>query len=111
MIQGKGQVGFDKSMSWDATLALSSQLTQELMEKHKNVRYMVDGQGTLGVPFKLDGKLPDVKPKPDIKKLARQIQRGMLERGLDRAFKGKGSQKQNTPKEWILKGLEQLLGK
>ena len=111
MIQGKGRVGFDKSMSWDATLVLSSQLTQELMEKHKNVRYMVDGQGTLDVPFKLDGKLPDVKPKPDIKKLARQIQQGMLERGLDRAFKRKGSQKQDTPKEWILKGLEQLLGK
>ncbi|MFQ5541580.1 MAG: AsmA-like C-terminal region-containing protein, partial [Candidatus Binatia bacterium] len=110
-IQGEGRVGFDKAMRWNAMLALSPELTQELMEKHKNVRYMVNGKGVLGVSFKLDGKLPDVKPKPDIKQLAGQIQRGMLEKGLDRAFKGKESQKKNAPKEWIIKGLEQLLGK
>jgi uncharacterized protein involved in outer membrane biogenesis len=111
MIQGKGQVGFDRVMRWNATLALSSELTKELMEKHSNVRYMVNGKGVLGVPFKLDGKLPDVKPKPDITNLARQIQRGMLEKGLDRVFKGKRSEKKNAPRDWILKGLEQLLGK
>lgn len=110
-IQGEGRVGFDKTMRWNATLALSSQLTQELIEKHRNVRYMVNGQGILGVPFKLNGTLPNVRPKPDIRRLANLIQKGMLRKGVERALRGKKSQKKNDPRDWILKGLEQLLGK
>ncbi|MCH7570437.1 MAG: hypothetical protein IH919_07715, partial [Deltaproteobacteria bacterium] len=106
-----GRVGFDKTMRWNATLALSSQLTQELIEKHRNVRYMVNGQGILGVPFKLSGTLPNVRPKPDIRRLANLIQKGMLRKGVERALRGKKSQKKNDPRDWILKGLEQLLGK
>ncbi len=110
-IQGEGRVGFDKTMRWNAILALSSKLTQELMEKHKNVRYMVNGQGILGVPFKLNGTLPNVRPKPDIRRLANLIQKGMLRKSVERALRGKKSRKKNDPREWILKGLEQLLGK
>jgi len=106
LIEAKGWVGLDSSMRWNATLALSPPLTQELMQKHKNIRYLVDSQERLGVPFRLAGKLPRVQPKPDIKRLAELIQRGLLQKGGEETTGGKKSDQ-----NWIRKGLEQLLGK
>jgi len=106
LIQAQGWVGLDSSMQWNATLALSPPLTQKLMQKHKNVRYLVDSQGRLGVPFRLAGDLPRVQPKPDIKRLAELIQRGLLQKGGKVTMGGKKSDH-----NWIRKGLEQLLGK
>jgi uncharacterized protein involved in outer membrane biogenesis len=111
LIQAQGWVGLDSSMQWNATLALSPPLTQELMQKHKNVRHLVDSQGRLGVPFRLAGKLPRVQPKPDIKLLAELIQRGLLQKGGEETIGGKKSDKNKSDHHWIRKGLEQLLGK
>ncbi|MFQ5852520.1 MAG: AsmA-like C-terminal region-containing protein, partial [Candidatus Binatia bacterium] len=111
VIQGRGWVGFDKVMRWSATLGMSSDFTQELMQRHENVRYLADDQDRLSVPFRLEGTLPQVRPKPDIKSLAGLIQRGLLRKGMERALGGKKSKKKKDPREWILKGLEQLLGK
>jgi len=106
LIQAKGWVGLESSMRWNATLALSTPLTKELMQKHKNVRYLVDSQGRLGVPFRLAGNLPRVQTKPDIKRLAELIHRGLLQKGGAETMGGKKSDH-----NWIRKGLEQLLGK
>jgi len=111
LIEAKGWVGFDSSMRWNATLALSPPLSQELMQNHKNVRYLVDSQGRLGVPFRLAGNLPRLQPKPDIKRLAELIQRGLLRRGGEGTMEGKKPDKNKTNQDWIRKGLEQLLGK
>jgi hypothetical protein len=111
LIEAKGWVGFDSSMRWNATLALSPPLSQELMQNHKNVRYLVDSQGRLGVPFRLAGNLPRVQPKPDIKRLAELIQRGLLRKGGEGTMEGEKPDKNKTNQDWIRKGLEQLLGK
>ncbi len=111
LIEAKGWIGLDSSMRWDATLALSPPLSQELMQKHKNVRYLVDSQGRLGVPFRLVGNLPRIQPKPDIKLLAEMIQRGLLQKNGKVTMGGKQSDKNRTNQDWIRKGLEQLLGK
>ena len=110
-INGKGWIGFDKTMKWKATLVMSPQFTQELMQEHKNVRHMVDQQGRLAIPFRLEGTLPHVQPKPDLKELAETIQRGMVQRGMDRASGGEKDRKKKDRREWIQKGLEQLFGK
>ena len=111
LIEAKGWIGLDSSMRWDATLALSPPLSQELMQKHKNVRYLVDSQGRLGVPFRLAGNLPRIQPKLDIKLLAEMIQRGLLQKNEKVTMGGKQSDKKRTNPDWIRKGLEQLLGK
>ncbi|MFQ5902441.1 MAG: AsmA family protein [Candidatus Binatia bacterium] len=110
-INGKGWIGFDKTMKWNATLIMSPQFTQELMKKHKNVRYMLDRQGRLAVPFRLKGTLPNVQAKPDLKGLVKAIQRGLLRRGIERALGGKKDKKKKGKRDWIQKGLEQLFGK
>jgi uncharacterized protein involved in outer membrane biogenesis len=88
-IYGEGSVGFDKSIRWNATLTMSTQFSQELMQEQKNVRYLLDRQGRLAIPFRLEGTLPRVQAKPDIPKLAEAIQRGFLKRGRERSPGGK----------------------
>lgn len=110
-IHGEGWIGFDKATEWNATLVMSPQLTQELMREHKNVRYLLDRLGRLSVPFRLEGNLPYVQPKPDLKGLAASIQRGLLQRGRERALEGAKEQKKKERLDWIQKGLEQLFGK
>ncbi len=110
LIEAKGWTGLDSSMRWDATLALSPLLSQELMQKHKNVRYLVDSRGRLGVPFRLAGNLPRVQPKPDIKLLAEIIKRGLLQKSGQVSMGGKKSDNSGTDQHWIRRGIEQLLG-
>lgn len=105
-IRGEGWIGFDKTMKWSATLIMSPLFTQDLLKEHKNVRYMVDKQGRLAVPFRLEGTLPYLQAKPDLPGLAEAIQRGM-----DRALGGEKDNKKKSRGDWLQKGLEQLFGK
>lgn len=88
-VQAKGWIGFDSSMGWNATLFLSPPFTKELMRNHKNIRFLVDKKGRLIVPFRLSGPLPKLEPKPDIKRLASLIQRGLMQ--AHRVGAGKGN--------------------
>ena len=110
-INGRGWIGFDKTMKWNATLVMSPQFTRELVKEHKNVHYMLDRQGRLAVPFRLEGTLPRVQAKPDLKGLVKAIQRGLLRRSIERALGGKKDKKKKQRRDWIQKGLEQLFGK
>src|SRR3989338_170740 len=110
-ISAEGWVGFDKTMKWNATLAMSPQFTRDLMQEHRNVRYMVDRQARLAVPFRLEGTLPYVQAKPDLQGLAETIQRGLLQRGVERALGGEKDENKKGKRDWIQKGLEQLFGK
>src|SRR5713226_428457 len=115
-ISGDGWGGFDKTIKWNATLVMSPQFSQDLMQEHKNVRYMLDRQGRLAIPFRLEGTLPHVQAKPDVEKLAEAIQRGLLTRGMERALGGEKDQgekdtKKKPTRDLIQKGLEQLFKK
>lgn len=109
-IEGKGSTGFDKTIKWKASLIMSSQFTQDLIQEHKNVRYMVDRQGRLAIPFGLEGTLPSVQPRPDLGNLAEAIQRGLLRAGMERGLGGRESKK-GGGRNQIRKGLEQLFGR
>ena len=81
-----------------------------MVRRHKNVRYLMDDEGRLTVPFQLAGKFPQVQPKPDLKRLSAIIKRGAMRKGLERLLQGKES-KEKSPQDWILKALEKLLGR
>lgn len=110
-IHGDGWLGFDKTTQWNAILVMSPQFTQELVKEHRNVRYMLDRQGRLAVPFRLEGSLPYIQAKPDLQGLVKAIQRGALQRGTDRVLGGEKDDKTKGKRDWIQKGLEQLFGK
>ena len=107
-IAGQGWIALDKTTKWDGTLVLSRHLTQELMQEHKNIRYLLDRQGRLSVPFRVEGTLPHVQAKPYVEGLAETLQRGLLRKGLERPLE---KEKKRERQDWIQKGLEQLFGK
>ncbi len=80
-ISGEGWVGFDKTTKWDANLIMSSEITEILLQEHKNVRYLLDRNGRLTIPLRIEGVLPNIQAKPNLRRLARTIQRGLLGRG------------------------------
>jgi hypothetical protein len=84
-IMADGSIGLDETMKWDATLVMSPQFTQELVQEYRNARYLTDRRGRFVVPFRVEGKLPRVQARPDLQKLAQQMQKGFATKGADRA--------------------------
>jgi len=58
-------------LDWRANLVLSQDFSRALSARHRNVRYLLDDQDVMSVPFHLKGKVPKVEVKPEIKQLAR----------------------------------------
>ena len=112
-INAAGSIGLDKSMKWKATLVMSPQFTRELVQEHKNLRYLVDRQGRLSIPFRLEGKLPKVQAMPDLQGLAESFKKDFLGKGAEPAegqAPGKDKKKRDR-RERIQKQIEQFLGK
>jgi hypothetical protein len=110
-VQGEGWLGFDKTMRWAAELVMSPQFAREIVKEHGNARYLLDRQGKLAVPFRVEGTLPQIQPKPDTQWLAEQIQRGLAHKGPERAPAAETEQRRKEREDWIQKGLEKLFGK
>lgn len=128
--QGKGWFAFDGTIDFRALLLLSPQLSQDIIRRAKETKNLADDQGRIRIPFDLSGRLPRAKPKPDIGYIARAMQKGALERGLEKLFRKKTpregpetspsqeeapspapEKKKRSPKEEILRGLEGLFGR
>ncbi len=126
---GKGWFAFDHTVDFRALLLLSQQLSQDIIGRAKETKNLANDQGRLEIPFTLSGKLPGAKPKPDIGYIARAMQKGAIEQGLDRLLRKKspkggsetspsqeqqpsGSQekKKTSPKDEIIRGLKGLFG-
>lgn len=110
-IHAEGWLGLDKTMKWNGTLVMSPQLTQELIQEHKNVRYLTDREGRLAIPFRLEGILPHVQARPDIQALSEMILKGLGQKGSARTGEDDKDSKKKTRRELIQKGMEQLFGK
>ncbi|HEY3305070.1 MAG TPA: AsmA family protein [Candidatus Binatia bacterium] len=128
--QGKGWFAFDRKVDFRALLFFSQQLSQDIISKAREAKGLANEQGRIEIPFTLSGKLPGAKPKPDMGYIARAMQKGFMERGMEsftRKKSGKqGSEtssadgesssdskrkKKRSPQEEIFRGLEQLFGK
>lgn len=133
--QGKGWVGFDRTIDFKAMLTFSQQLSQDILSKAKEAKGLANDKGQIEVPFTISGKLPGAKPKPDMNYIARAMQKGFMQGDLNDLFgkkkknkKDKDSadtapadegtpadtgkkKKKNTTKDDIVKGLQGLFGK
>lgn len=110
-VNGEGWIGFDKTTHWNAVLILSPGFTKDLMQEHRNVRYLVDPQGRFAVPFRLEGTLPNVQAQPDMRAMAETLQRRLLKKGLERSPGREKLQKKKEPRGANQKGPEPALRK
>jgi len=82
-VQGNGWADFNRRVDIRATLSFSQRLSADLSQSAREIKYILNNQGQLEIPFTLSGTLPNVKPKPDVNFLAQLVQRGFMRRGVD----------------------------
>jgi uncharacterized protein involved in outer membrane biogenesis len=122
VVNGKGYFTFEQEVDFTATLVASENLTADIIADVKEARYLTGNSGRLEIPFRLEGTLPDARPKPDSGFIANALQRAIVDKGLDSLFK-KGKKKvgeepvpdteprkENPTEELIKKGLDSLFG-
>jgi hypothetical protein len=128
-IQGKGWYAFDHNVDFRALLLLSQKLSQDIVSRASQAKGLADNQGRIQIPFNLAGKLPGAKPTPDLGYIAQAMGKGAIEQGLGRLFRKKSSKgsetsspqeqnpsesqqkKKQSPKDEILRGLQNYLNK
>ena len=80
-VAGEGWFDLDRTTRWNATMVMQPGFSKALVEEHKNLRFLLDRSGRLVIPFRAEGTFPRVQVKPDVRRLAESIQKGLL--GLD----------------------------
>jgi AsmA protein len=125
VVQGNGWADFDRKVDFRATLNFSQRLSADLAQSAREIKYLLNNQGQLEVPFALTGRMPNVKPKPDTRYLGQLVQRGFLRKGteeLQNRFLGGGKdsaaqteeptdgkkKKKSSTEDMIRRGLEGL---
>lgn len=83
VVQGDGWADFDRKLDFRATLSFSQRLSADLSQSAREIKYLLNNQGQLEVPFALTGRMPNVKPKPDTRYLGQLVQRGFLRKGTE----------------------------
>jgi uncharacterized protein involved in outer membrane biogenesis len=124
-VRGNGWVDFNRRIDFPATLLFSQRLSSDLTQAAREVKYLLNKQGQLEIPMSLSGRLPNVKPRPDVRFLGQVAQRGFLQKGageLQDRFFGRNQSplreegapdenrqnKRNSTEELIRRGLESL---
>ncbi|MGI9553911.1 MAG: AsmA family protein [Thermodesulfobacteriota bacterium] len=70
-INGKGVIGLDGSMDMNGVVALSSDLSDDMVDKRDYLKYLKNNNGRVEIPFNLDETM---KPQPDLDYLNRSLQ-------------------------------------
>jgi hypothetical protein len=106
-ITGAGSIGLDRSTNWNGLLSFSPGITQEFQRDYRILRRLLDRRGgRLAVPFRLDGKIPNVKIRLDNRAFAQAIHTGP---GQDKDSDGKPTQERKEVKRWIPDALDRFL--
>ena len=122
---GSGWADFNRKVDFRSTLSFSQRLSGDLSQSAREMKYLLNNQGQLEIPFSITGRMPNVKAKPDGNYLGQLVQRGFMGRKADdlqnrylgrgdRAEEGESVPEENTRKrrgsteERIRRGLENL---
>ena len=80
---GNGWADFNRRVDSRATLMFSQRLSADLGQSAREMKYLLNNQGQLEIPFSVSGRMPNVKAKPDANYLGQLVQRNFLRRGAD----------------------------
>ena len=107
-VTGAGWFALDRTTRWNGLLVLSPRLTQEIQRDFRWIRYLLDRRGRLAIPFRIEGKIPDVRIRIENRNLS-QAFRGSQPRDRDR-----DSNDDRPPKEekgWLPDTLDRFLNR
>jgi len=83
-VNGKGVIGLDGSMDMKGVLALSGDVSDDLVEKKELIKYLKNSKGQVEIPFNLDESM---KPKPDMNYLTSTMQRAATDKTKEQVKK------------------------
>ncbi len=79
-INGKGYVGLDGSMDMNGVVALSGDMSDNLVEQKDLVKYLKNNKGNIEIPFKMDESMT---PQPDMDYLQNSFQRAAKDKSKE----------------------------
>jgi len=91
-LRGTGALDFNRGLSMDVSLTLSSALTADITKDFKPASYLTNSKGQIQVPFTVEGVLPNVNARPDQKFVNDVAQKALMGEGkslLDNLLKKK----------------------
>jgi uncharacterized protein involved in outer membrane biogenesis len=81
--QGNGWVDLERKINFRSTLLFSQRLSADIGDSAREMKFLFNPQNQIEIPFTVSGKLPNVKPKPDMNSLGRMVQKGFMRRGAE----------------------------
>ena len=117
-VSGSGVVALDGGLDLTGRFVAGKALTADVVGSIKDARWAANDEHLLEIPFRLTGRLPDVRIKPDPAFVARVVGRALADRagrllggkdGADGKERKGGKGGKNGVVEDAIKGLERLL--
>jgi hypothetical protein len=125
VVLGNGWADFNRKVDFRSTLSFSQRLSADLGQSAREMKYLLNNQGQLEIPFSLTGRMPNIKAKPDANYLVQLVQRGFMGKRADdlqNRFLGRGDsaeqgesapedgnrKKKSSTEDRIRRGLENL---
>jgi hypothetical protein len=81
--QGNGWVDLERKINFRSTLTFSQGLSADIGNSAREMKFLLNPQNQIEIPFTVSGKLPNVKPRPDMNSLGRMVQKGFMRRGAE----------------------------
>jgi uncharacterized protein involved in outer membrane biogenesis len=108
-VTGAGWIGLDRTTNWNGLLVLSPRIAQSLEREYRTLRYLLDRRGRLVISFRIEGRLPNVKIKPENRALAQLLRLISAERPGQPSAAGDESPTEKNRRQWLPESLDRLL--
>ena len=83
---GSGRVSFQKDLDLATTITFSRELSEVLIGKAKELRSVLNDDGTLSIPVLVKGRPPNVNVQPDMERLIAGSTKNVLEGTVGKAL-------------------------
>ncbi|MBN2327894.1 MAG: AsmA family protein [Candidatus Omnitrophica bacterium] len=83
-VNGEGWMNFGQQLKSDSLLRLSKNFTTFLTGKVDVLKYLIDENGNLSIPFSMNGTLPTVKPQPNSDFVGGILQKAVAGKVMDK---------------------------
>ena len=108
-LTGAGWVALDRTIAWNGVLLLSPAIGQALEREFKTLRYLLDRRGRLAISFRVEGKLPNVKIRPENRALSQLLRLISTERAGQQSAGEKDTSTGPDRRQWLPESLDRLM--
>lgn len=87
-LAGSGRISFESEVNVVATVTLNPELSQVMIGRARELRPVLNDDGTLSIPISVAGRPPNLDARPDMTKLIEASTRNVLKGAVGKALSG-----------------------